>query len=80
MTHYALMSTYNSHNQAFTAAYTVKPLAIVSEGTAKMMNMGIQYLWESIYMGDVQGPEKVNDSCMKTMHARMMDRGFTVFT
>jgi hypothetical protein len=21
-----------------------------------------------IYMGDVQGPEKVNNTCMKTMH------------
>jgi len=29
-------------------------------------------------MGDVQGPEKVNDTCMKTMHVRMMDRGFSV--
>jgi hypothetical protein len=29
-------------------------------------------------MGDVQRPEKVNDTCMKTMHAGMMDRGFTV--
>jgi hypothetical protein len=31
------------------------------------------------YMGDVQGPEKVNDTCMKTMHAGTMDRGFTVY-
>jgi hypothetical protein len=31
-----------------------------------------------IYMGDVQGPEKVNNTCMKTKHAGMMDRGFTV--
>jgi hypothetical protein len=31
-----------------------------------------------IYMGDVQGPEKVNDTCVTTMHAGMMDRGFTV--
>jgi hypothetical protein len=23
-----------------------------------------------VYMGDVQGPEKVNDACVKTMHAR----------
>jgi hypothetical protein len=29
-------------------------------------------------MGDVQGPEKVNDTSMK-MHAEMMDRGFTVY-
>jgi hypothetical protein len=31
-----------------------------------------------IYMGDVQGPEKVKDTCVKTMHVGMMDRGFTV--
>jgi len=30
-------------------------------------------------MGDVQGPEKVNDTCMKTMHAGTMDRGFTLY-
>jgi hypothetical protein len=35
---------------------------------------------EVIYMGDVQGPEKVNDTCVKTMHAGMMDRGFTVYS
>jgi hypothetical protein len=29
-------------------------------------------------MGDVEGPEKANDTCVKTMHAGMMDRGFTV--
>jgi hypothetical protein len=29
-------------------------------------------------MGDVQGPGNVNDTYMKTMHAVMMDRGFTV--
>jgi hypothetical protein len=29
-------------------------------------------------MGAVQGPDKVDDTCMKTMHAVMMDRGFTV--
>jgi hypothetical protein len=28
-------------------------------------------------MGDVQGPEKVNNTCMKTMHAGTMDRGFS---
>jgi hypothetical protein len=32
-----------------------------------------------IYMGNVKGPDKVNDICMKTMHAEMMDKGFTVF-
>jgi hypothetical protein len=30
-------------------------------------------------MGDAQGPEKVNDTCMKTMHVGTVDRGFTVF-
>jgi hypothetical protein len=30
------------------------------------------------YMGDAQGPEKVNNTCVKTMHAVMMARGFTV--
>jgi hypothetical protein len=29
-----------------------------------------------IYMSDVQGPEKVNDICMKTLHVGTMDRGF----
>jgi hypothetical protein len=28
-------------------------------------------------MGDVQGPEKLKNACVKTVHARM-DRGFTV--
>jgi hypothetical protein len=28
-------------------------------------------------MGDVQGPEKVNDTYMKTMHTAMLDKGFT---
>jgi hypothetical protein len=31
------------------------------------------------YMGDVQGPEKVNDPCVKTLHAGTMDRGYIVF-
>jgi hypothetical protein len=35
---------------------------------------------EVIYKSDVQGPEKVNDTCMKTMYAGMMDRGFTVYS
>jgi Tfp pilus assembly protein PilX len=30
-------------------------------------------------MCDVQGPEKVNDTCMKTMHVGTMDRGFTLY-
>jgi hypothetical protein len=29
-------------------------------------------------MNDVHGPDKVNDTCMETMHAGMLDRGFTV--
>jgi hypothetical protein len=29
-------------------------------------------------MGDVQGPEKVNDTFVETMHAGTMDRRFTV--
>jgi hypothetical protein len=29
-------------------------------------------------MGNVQGPEKVNDMYMKTMHVGTMDRGFTL--
>jgi hypothetical protein len=29
-------------------------------------------------MGDVQGPEKVNDTCAETMHMGTIDRGFTV--
>jgi hypothetical protein len=57
----------------------VKPLSIISEGTTK--NKQIQEndsYREVIYMGDVQGPEKVNDTCVKTMHAGTMDRGFTL--
>jgi hypothetical protein len=32
-----------------------------------------------IYMGHVHGPEKVNDTCMKTMYAETMDRDFTIY-
>jgi hypothetical protein len=35
--------------------------------------------WKVIYMGNVQGPEKLNDTCVKTMRAGTMARGFTVF-
>jgi hypothetical protein len=41
-------------------------------------------MWENdscgkvIYLDDVQGPEKVNDTCVKTMHVGMMDSGITV--
>lgn len=31
------------------------------------------------YMGNVKRPETVNDTCMKTMHVVVMNRGFTVF-
>jgi hypothetical protein len=34
---------------------------------------------EVIYMGNVQGPEKVNDACTKPMYAGTIDRGFNVF-
>jgi hypothetical protein len=44
-----------------------------------MMNVGESSCGELIYMDDVWGPEKVNDTCVKTMHAKMMGRGFTVF-
>jgi hypothetical protein len=30
-------------------------------------------------MGDVQRPGKVDDTCVKTVHAGMVDRGFTLF-
>jgi hypothetical protein len=33
---------------------------------------------KAIYVGNVQGPEKVIVSCVKTMHAGTMDRDFTV--
>jgi hypothetical protein len=29
-------------------------------------------------MGDVQGPERVNDTRVKPLHVGIMDRGFTV--
>jgi hypothetical protein len=41
-------------------------------------------MWEGdscgkvICMGDVQGPEKVNDTCVKAVYAGTMDRGFTL--
>jgi hypothetical protein len=31
-----------------------------------------------IYMSNIQGPEKVNDTCVETLLAGTMDRGFTV--
>jgi hypothetical protein len=40
-----------------------------------MMNAGKNSCGKVIYMG----PEKVNETCMKTIHAEMMDRGFTAF-
>jgi hypothetical protein len=53
----------------------VKPPSIVSERTVKNEN---DECGKVIYMGDVQGPEKVNDTCVITMHAGTMDRGFIV--
>lgn len=31
-----------------------------------------------IYIGDVPGPEKENDTCVKTLPVGTMDRGFTI--
>jgi hypothetical protein len=48
----------------------VKPTTIISEGTAKTkLSMRANKCGEVIYMGNVQGPEKVNDTCVKTMRA-----------
>jgi hypothetical protein len=55
--------------------YTMKPLSIVSEGTVENDSCG-----KVIYMDNVQGLEKVNDTCMKTMHVGTTDRGFIVLT
>jgi hypothetical protein len=63
--------------------YTVnsEPLYIVSEGTVKN-----KLMWENgscrkvIYMGDVQGAQEVNDTCVKTLHAVTIDGGFSVQT
>jgi hypothetical protein len=52
----------------------VKRLSTISEGTVKTNNE----CRKVIYMGDVQGPQKVNDTYVKTMHAGLMDRSFTV--
>jgi hypothetical protein len=52
----------------------VKPLSTVPEGTTK-----INYeRTKVIYMGNVEQPKKVNDACVRTMHAGTMDKGFTV--
>jgi acetyl-CoA carboxylase beta subunit len=53
---------------------TVKPLSIFSEEVVKK-NDECRKL---IYMDDVQRPEKVNNTCVKTVHAGTMDRGFAV--
>jgi hypothetical protein len=58
----------------------VKPLSIVSEGTAKNNQMQeIDSCRKVTYMGDVQGLEKMNDTCVNTMHVGTMARGFTAF-
>jgi hypothetical protein len=31
----------------------------------------------TVYMDDLQGPEKINYTCRKTMHRGPMDRSFT---
>jgi hypothetical protein len=44
----------------------VKPVSIVSEGTAKINECGKNYsCGKVIYMGDIQGPERMNDTCMQ---------------
>jgi hypothetical protein len=57
-------------NEFFTNKCTVKPLSIISEGIAKNKRMRENYSCRKvIYMGNVKGPEKVNDTGMKTTHA-----------
>jgi hypothetical protein len=56
---------------------TVKPLSIISEGAAKNKRMlRNDCCRKVIYTGNVLGPEKVDNTCMKTMHAGTMDRSF----
>jgi hypothetical protein len=59
----------------------VHPLSIVSKGTIKNKRQMQENnsCGKVIYVGDVQEPVKVNNTCVKTMHGGMMDRGFTVF-
>jgi hypothetical protein len=57
-------------NELFTNKCTVKPLSIISEGIAKNKRMRENYSC---------GKEKVNNTCVKTMHAGTMHRSFTVF-
>jgi hypothetical protein len=64
----------------FNYVIAVKLLAIISEATVKDKRMLENDSCENvIYMLDVQEPEKVNDTCVKTMHTGTMDRGFTVY-
>jgi hypothetical protein len=58
---------------------TVKPLSIVSEGTAekKWWMRENNSCEKVIYMSYVQRPQKVNDTCVKTMNVGTMDRGYT---
>jgi hypothetical protein len=44
-----------------------------------MMNVGNDNCGKVTYMGNLQGPKKENDTCVKTMHVGTMDRGFTVY-
>ena len=32
----------------------------------------------SVYVGDMYGPEKVNDACRNMMRRRTLDKGFAV--
>jgi hypothetical protein len=41
------------------------------------MNLGTNICGKKIYVGDVQGQEKVNDVGVKTMYEGTMDTGFT---
>jgi hypothetical protein len=52
----------------------VKSLSIISEGTAKNKDA----CGKAVNMGDVQEPEKVNNTCVNTMCTGTTDRGFTV--
>jgi hypothetical protein len=59
----------------------VKPLSIISEGTVRNKNecRKMNSCGNVIYMGDIQGPEKVNDTCMETIRAETMDIGVNVY-
>jgi hypothetical protein len=64
--------TYLTNDTAETTKWNLCPLFL--KGLRKI---SIEHL-EVIHMGSVQLSEKVNDTCMKTVHAGTMDRDFTV--